>query len=76
MSALPEPNALIVEVIGAALSAILERTGHAVAAEVVHVVADRLGPAFVQGQINQYVLARAAADAAEDVKFGPEKKET
>lgn len=30
-----------------------------------------LGPELVQGRLDAFKAARAAADAAEDVKFGP-----
>jgi len=34
-------------------------------------IIELVGPAVVQGHLDEYVAARAAADTLEDIKFGP-----
>jgi hypothetical protein len=39
----------------------------------IRIIIERFGPDLVRGELDQYDVARAVADAAETVKYGPTK---
>ena len=60
----------LLELVNGVLGAATGNRGVVLATELVRILADRLGPSWVRGELDKYAAADAALDALEDAKFG------